>query len=389
MSLSQCSKKIINFFKNHNCLYEFPYLTQESNSFLLLLFDHFKKSKEYIKTLHIERIVTKEIPMPKTFPSDSIVEDVKKEIHKQIKYVYVYNTIFFNRKVSLYFCSPVKRNYQKEVEFILMWLYVLNIYSSKQCAEEFTVYIYLTNLQKKIPNSKSITLDKCHVNTAFTYSCQKNAEIVIYRKEEWMKVFLHETFHTFGLDFSDLKETTINDFIKEHFSIEIDALLFESYTEFWGEVIHMVFLSYYLKPNDKSHFLQTFLYILTIEINHTMLQVNKILHHMDLHYLHFINKQALLKYKENTPVFSYFIIKSILLFHFNDFIHWCIENNKSNIIQFSKKNITLPNYLLFIKKYYKKQQYINELDKYHRLYKKINNAFMKTHLKMCAFEFIF
>ena len=389
MSLTQCSKKIINFFKKHNCLYELPFLTEKSISFLSTIYDHFQKSREYIKTLRIEKTMTKEIPMPKTFPSDSIVEDIKKEIYKQLKYVYVYNTVVFNRRVTLYFCSSIKRDYQKEVEFILMWLYVLNIYSSKVCAEEFTVYIYLTNLQKRMPRSKSIVLDKCHVNTAFTYNCQKNAEIVLYRKEEWMKVFLHETFHTFGLDFSGIRQTNINEFIKEHFSIEIDVLLFESYTEFWGEVIHMIFLSYYLKPNDKSHFLQTFLYMLTIEINHTMLQVNKILHHMDLHYLHFINKHAMLRYKENTPVFSYFIIKSILLFHFNDFINWCIENNASNIIQFSTKNITLPNYLLFIKKYYKKQQYINEIDKYHRLYKKINDVFMKTHLKMCAFEYVF
>jgi hypothetical protein len=389
MSLTPCSKKVIEFFKSHSCLYEFPFLTKKSISFLFVLFEHFKKSKEYIKTLKIETFVEHTIPMPKTFSSDSIEDNVKKEIHRQLKYVYVYKTVFMGREIVLYFCSPTKKNYQKEVEFILMWLYVLNIYSPKHCATTLTVYLYLTSLSKKIPHSKSIVLDKCHINTAFTYSCPTNAEIVLYRKEEWMKVFLHETFHTFGLDFSGTKQTNINEFVKKHFSIEIDACLYESYTEFWGEVIHMVFLSYYLKPNDKSHFLQTFLYILTIEINHTLLQVSKILHHMDLHYLHFINKQAMLKYKENTPVFSYFVVKSILLFHFNDFIHWCIENNSSNIIHFSKKNITLQNYLVFIKKYYNKREYIEELNKYHDLYKKINTSFMKTHLRMCAFEFTF
>ena len=52
-------------------------------------------------------------------------------------------------------------------------------------------------------------------------------------------------------------------------------------------------------------------------------------------------------------------------------------------------SITLQNYLHFIKKYYNKREYIEELNKYHDLYKKINTSFMKTHLRMCAFEFTF
>ena len=46
-----------------------------------------------------------------------------------------------------------------------------------------------------------------------------------------------------------------------------------------------------------------------------------------------------IQYKENTPVFSYYIIKSILLFHFNEFIGWCNENNSNNIIT---NNIDTP-----------------------------------------------
>ena len=30
------------------------------------------------------------------------------------------------------------------------------------------------------------------------------SEIIIFRNEEWFKVFVHETFHLFGVDFSNM-----------------------------------------------------------------------------------------------------------------------------------------------------------------------------------------
>ena len=128
--------------------------------------------------------------------------------------------------------------------------------------------------------------------------------------------------------------------------------------------------------------------MLNIEINHTLIQVNKIFHHMNLHYLHFINKNLTIQYEENTPVFSYYIIKSILLFYFNDFIEWCIDNNSNNIICFTKNNITLQNYLLFIKKYYKKKLFLEKVHKYYDTIQNIKDPFLQRNLRMTAIEYI-
>ena len=34
-----------------------------------------------------------------------------------------------------------------------MWLYILNEYSSKECASNLIVYFYFTSLEKRLPNS--------------------------------------------------------------------------------------------------------------------------------------------------------------------------------------------------------------------------------------------
>jgi len=386
MNLSLDSKKLIKYFDNHPCFHSLPKFSKSSLLFLSLFFSHFQLAESFVKkqTIVIKKIST--IPYPKIFSPDSIEKEVLKKIN-ELKYIYVYQSNILNRNITIYFVSAVKKTFEKEMRFILTWLYILNIYSPQECVHSLTLYLYFTHLLKQLPKNKSIALDKCHINTAFTTSCPGNAEIVVYRKEEWMKVFIHETFHTFGLDFSNMSQASIPSFIYDHFHIQITPCLYESYTEFWGEVIHMLFVSYSFYPQNKDLFIQTFYNILNIELNHTLLQVNKIFHHMNLHYLHFLNNSLAIQYKENTPVFSYYIIKSILFFHFNEFINWCFDNNTNNIICFTKNNITLQKYLLFIKKYYKKKLFLEKLNHYYHTIQKITDPFIKKNLKMTAIEY--
>ena len=48
-----------------------------------------------------------------------------------------------------------------------MWFYILNEYGSKTCSSIFTVFLYFTSLEKKLPKSNIDILDQIHVNTAF------------------------------------------------------------------------------------------------------------------------------------------------------------------------------------------------------------------------------
>jgi hypothetical protein len=63
-------------------------------------------------------------------------------------------------------------------------------------------------------------------------------------------------------------------------------------------------------------------------------------------------------YKEETNAFAYYIIVSILLSNFNNFMLWCIDNN-TNIIQFKKNKNNIISFVQFIYKNYKKSELLN------------------------------
>ena len=65
-------------------------------------------------------------------------------------------------------------------------------------------------------------------------------------------------------------------------------------------------------------------------------------------------------YKEETNAFAYYIIVSILLFNFNNFILWSIDNN-TNIIQFNKNKNNIINFVKFIYKNYKSSELLNTI----------------------------
>ncbi|NDC89366.1 MAG: hypothetical protein EB075_11300, partial [Bacteroidetes bacterium] len=54
--------------------------------------------------------------------------------------------------------------------------------------------------RKRVRDDVSRTIRARDVNGGYTYPCQKNGTIVVYRTEDAMKVFIHETVHLFGYD---------------------------------------------------------------------------------------------------------------------------------------------------------------------------------------------
>ena len=83
-----------------------------------------------------------------------------------------------------------------------------------------------------------------HVNSAFSSVCVPNGEIVIFRREEWLKVFIHETFHAFGFDEGLHYSDDLNNNIRKVFSLDIDFKVGEAYTESWARIINCIFYSY-------------------------------------------------------------------------------------------------------------------------------------------------
>ena len=180
-----------------------------------------------------------------------------------------------------------------------------------------------------------------HVNSGLSDICRHNSEIIIYRKEEWFKVFIHETIHAFNLHFSLEMNEFINLKLNSFYNLNIDYCAFESYCEFWALLWNSMFHAY-IKTKSYDAFFNKLNFIYNIECEFTDNQCKKISNHIGFNDSFYKNK-----YKENTPVFSYFFLKRCLLLNINNFINFCNDNNNS-IINFKTNNDNIISFINFL-----------------------------------------
>ena len=314
-------------------------------------------------------------PLPETFLSSlpeksfyshipgSIREKIKKGVPKGGKYTFSvgkhrvevwvvfpppapsheYSRIFHSEELCHEF-------FESSLSRIAIWLGVAFPFAGAECAQQLTVYLFWTDHHKRLPDSDKDDIEQKHANTAFTYACKPRTEIVLFRLEEWFKVFIHESFHTLGLDFSQMDATESNRQIIRLFpgcSAHTDIRLYETYCEIWAETLNVLMIAYFdvlgrvpsgppstpttgLLPKQMDFVLKKTEGYLAMERTFSVLQARKVLKHYGFTYRDIChgtgNRPSTPKYAETTPVFSYFLLKSIGLYHLNDFLQWCARH---------------------------------------------------------------
>jgi hypothetical protein len=355
---------------------------------------YFLKQKGSYYTITTKKVLTaSQISKPQNFNSNSFPELVRKHIDELTMSEITYTFSLYGRNIKVIFIVEEDdvefklETYNKHIDSIIMWLYILNQYASKQCANSLVIYLYFTSLEKKIPNSNIFILDEINVNTAFTTTCPKDSEIVVFRKEEWFKVFIHETFHNFALDFSDMNNSDSHKCILNIFKVESNVNLYEAYTEFWAEIINALFCSFFsLKnKNDVDVFLSNAEFFINFERTYSFFQLVKILDFMGLTYKDLysetersrINRENL--YKEKTNVLSYYIIKTIMINNYQGFLSWCKTNNFS-LLQFKKTIKNQSELCKFIENNYKSSSMLNGISETKSFLNNVRKQSKKTNL---------
>jgi len=417
MRISKKSKMLMSFFTKNKYINHIEQTTRTNNIISDLYSDilnayNFLSNLKQTRGSNFYNITTKkihsslQITRPKNFNSNSFPEEVRKHIDELSVTELCYNFSLFNRNIKLFFIIEegnveLKLDvYNKHVDAIIMWLYILNEYSSKECASNLVVYFYFTSLEKKLPSSNIEILNENNINTAFTTTCPKDSEIVVYRKEEWFKVFIHESFHNFALDFSDMNNSGCKNRILSIFPVDSEVNLYESYTEFWAEIINALFCSFFSLKNKNNieEFLSYSEFFINFERTYSFFQLVKTLRFMGLTYKDLYSKNINSKimrdtlYKENTNVLSYYVIKTILLNNYQGFLFWCKKNNLS-LLQFKKTLANQDEFCKFIEKNYKTSSMLESIDisqKFlNNLYsknKKLYDKYVLTNLRMSICE---
>jgi len=333
---------------------------------------HFsKKAKSVIKKLY-EQATNADAMTPKytktpvtAFPKGSSYEYMDNSIKTHIEGLQKQTTkvelIVQDRVYTIFFVIPkgTAAHIDKYVKKINTWLQVASLYAKPGCSKTVTVYLYLTDLMKQLPEKDGFILDAENANTAFTTSCQPATEIILYRREEWFKVFIHESFHNLGLDFIGSEDVKKKLFAI--FPVKSEFKLYETYTEMWAELLNIIFIQSSSQQQLESLRLEhnlslrlVLLRLVLLRLEHdiqteqkfSLFQTAKILDHFGMTYSDIFDKKKQKKYKENTEIFCYFILKTLLLYNCNDFIEWLHDHEKPvpNKVEKFIDDLIIPRY---------------------------------------------
>ena len=420
----------------------------------------FKHKLENIRTSSDKSLEKKIVSVLENIPyiPSSIVTYIKEKSTYVLTYSFRINELrsakvnFIIFEESTYEINNIRKKsasyFKNAVLKIYLWLKIASKYAAKECAPQLECFIYLTPFKRSHPlfskeqetktgvgtayedyeeyedlyhhvnaPRRSSVLKPIHVNGGVSDLCQPSGHVIVYRKEEWFKVFIHETMHNYGLDFSEMDINAANGLLHKMFTIQKDVKLYESYCEVWARIMNIVFETYFdinsrakfssrttrknfidnitkksiteenesneggggreganneisvvniKNAQNRRKFLKQFYNYLQHESLFSLFQNIKILNYMGLDYniisnctdSNYIVAKKL--YKEETNAFAYYIIVSILLSNFNNFILWCIDNN-TNIIQFNKSKNSVTNFVKFIYTNYKSSELLNTI----------------------------
>lgn len=316
------------------------------------------------------------IKIPSGFNSYFFPEIIKSFILDNQKKQIIYSFNINKRSIKVYFTllceDDIIELYEDYITRIIEWLYICDKYSNN-CGKQLEIFIYQTEFKKQL--SVDI-IGPVNVNSGFSTSCARENEIVVYRKDEWFKVFVHETFHAYGFDIQPKLVEKYQDRVKNIFSINKGNLLLgETYSEVWARIINILF-NCYLKTNNYNDFKLSFIFSLEIERIFGIIQSNKVLKHYGLSYVDIIgnNNDEIIKEKISTLIlpatlttntFCYYILSSLIMQEPYNFLDWCCRAN-TQWLRFNNNEETIEEFINLIHRIYKRERVV---DLFNKMYK--------------------
>lgn len=268
-----------------------------------------------------------------------IINDIRDEI---MKMNYIYYVTFGSNYIYIFSHSYISRNSIKLKALIKIIIYLQKIGNK----DILNSYLYLTTSEREIH-------DKCFNAKAVNggYTKFHNKKMVVWRREDGLKVFIHELIHYFDIDLKFRKYGDVNNYTSNNITKNTDYS-FEAFTDFIALNYYMVYLSLIEENFDINFLHKNF----CNQYNFSLNQGFKIIKYSNL------SEGCLIK--NTTNVYSYYLLKLyLMIYHRND-----------NLNEINIKNLILNSYDLFTKPLFKK--YIKKI----KLDNKINMAYHQVYL---------
>lgn len=255
-------------------------------------------------------------------------------------------------------------------------------------------HFFLTNLKKKINWNKRDILDINNINSAVTskkyikVDCDNDNLILIWRKEEFLKVYLHELVHFFDIDLDSIKHKgKNNNKIIDKFCVDSNIKLIpnEAITDFIAILINCVIYSTE-KNTDLNNIFQN-------EIKFSLFQSIKILKYYGFKNWNdfYNNNNCNIHFSQNTSVFSYYILKSILFLYYNDTILMLksININDKYSLNFNYNKDSYSDIINYLIESFKKDDFSKIFEKINLITFDINhNKNLINTMRMTLYDYI-
>jgi hypothetical protein len=389
--LTKNCEEIINLIKFNDCqLYNEEEIGITKKIFKRF-YDDFVIAENFLKTIDINPEIEKikNNNYNKSNDHGYIIKPIRDYIDIFAEYDITYSLKLYDKIVNIFFITGKTfeiEEIKRKIYRIILWLHVIIKYATnKFCSKELNIYIFLTDLKKNLPEHEGQEIGKINVNTGFTMTCRLKSNIVIYRKEEWYKVFVHETIHNLELDFSGMDNDNTREYILKIFPVKSDVKLYEAYTDAWAKILNVLITSYLVSNRTYKQYQNFTQEYINLERTHCFFQCIKILHHMGLTYDNLYSKDEesskLRKlYKEQTSILSYYIINAVILNIYQDFLKWCNDNNeKSSILQFDHTEDKQIEFCKFVENNYKTKNMLNRINCISRMFEQYKNIKYKKN----------
>jgi hypothetical protein len=300
--------------------------------------DDININKSDMKFEKTENIIDINILKNNRFFSDEIFEYVKGKL------IYCYIIKFMNTDIYFfteYIESNINKNCIKIINNICKLISIMrNIFNNNKYLK---IEYFDCKLKKQFPNKIGKILNENNCNSGFSYI--NRYYMVVYRREEYRRVIIHELLHTFLADYY-LIDGCYNELLSKYFCLNNDENINinETYTEIFATIINLIYIMIEKKIDERK-----IDEIYKNELSYSILVFISILKYYgykDVDELKRRNKKCNKIFIQKTSVFNYYILKPFMLLNIDKLL--VLNNRCSNNFIFSETTKCLENFYKLI-----------------------------------------
>lgn len=318
---------------------------------LKLLYDHLQQFEpQFVKVS--DQTTKKKITLESLSHEKFIDPHLKKDITKLTKCrTIVFKTAGSTFSLEIHYKNENLDNFLNTLMFALSFVHMLAPHKVRDIHMKY----YLLDVKRVLDGDTYF--DKEEVNGGACWSAPDECSITVWRKEEILKVSIHEMIHGLHYDYKQDTSDIIQHYQQKYGITSPKMNTFEAYTEIWAELFHC----YLLSKLSSQHSYDLFSSNVGIEMEFSDYQTSKVLTLLDKD--KHVNKE--------TNVTAYYLIKTELYDDLQQFLHYCIGKNK-DIIKLTDTSLYFD--------------YLKRLPHLHKKKYKISNHFLKNTTRMTCLE---